>query len=31
MKDLNQQQWREALAKDENAIILDVRTGAEVE
>lgn len=30
MTDLNQQQWREALAKDPEAIILDVRTEAEV-
>ena len=30
MKDLNQQQWREELAKDDAAIILDVRTAAEV-
>ena len=30
MTDLNQQQWREELAKDQNAIILDVRTEAEV-
>ncbi|EDM43898.1 rhodanese-like domain protein [unidentified eubacterium SCB49] len=31
MKDLNQQQWREELAKDKEAIILDVRTAAELE
>ena len=30
MKDLNQVQWRDELAKDENAIILDVRTEVEV-
>ena len=30
MKDLNQQQWREELAKDSEAVILDVRTEAEV-
>lgn len=30
MKDLNQQEWREELAKDPQAIILDVRTEAEV-
>ncbi len=31
MADLTQQQWREQLAKDDNAVILDVRTKAEVE
>ncbi|GEQ87283.1 rhodanese [Patiriisocius marinistellae] len=31
MADLTQQQWREQLEKDDNAIILDVRTEAEVE
>lgn len=31
MKDLNQTQWREQLAKDDNAIILDVRTEQELE
>ncbi len=30
MRDLNQQQWQEELAKDPEAIILDVRTEAEV-
>lgn len=30
MKDLNQEQWREELAKDENAVILDVRTEFEI-
>ncbi len=30
MRDLNQEQWREELAKDSEAIILDVRTAAEV-
>lgn len=30
MKDLNQHQWQEALAQDDNAVILDVRTPAEV-
>jgi len=29
MKNLTQEQWKEALAKDENAVILDVRTEAE--
>ena len=30
MEDLTQEEWTERLAKDENAIILDVRTDAEV-
>ncbi len=29
--DLSQSQWREQLAKDDNAVILDVRTEIEVE
>ena len=29
MKNLTQEQWKEALEKDENAVILDVRTEAE--
>jgi len=31
MSDLSQQQWAEELSKDDNAIILDVRTEAETE
>ena len=30
MEDLTQEEWTEQLAKDENAVILDVRTDAEV-
>lgn len=30
MKDLHQEQWREALANETDAVILDVRTPAEV-
>ncbi|WP_271855459.1 rhodanese-like domain-containing protein [Patiriisocius marinus] len=30
MKDLNQQQWREELAKDTDAVIIDVRTEFEI-
>ena len=31
MKELNQEDWREHLAEDDNAVILDVRTEEEVE
>ena len=31
MQDLTQSQWREQIAQDENALILDVRTNMEVE
>ena len=31
MKDLTQEEWREQIAGDENAFILDVRTDEEVE
>ena len=31
MKELNQEEWRENIASDENAVILDVRTEQEVE
>ena len=31
MKELDQEAWREQLAKDDNAVILDVRTEEEVE
>jgi rhodanese-related sulfurtransferase len=31
MKALNQEEWREKIAADENAVILDVRTEQEVE
>ncbi|MFD0965007.1 rhodanese-like domain-containing protein [Pseudofulvibacter geojedonensis] len=31
MTDLNQKEWAEQLAKDDNAIVLDVRTQEEVE
>lgn len=31
MKELSQEEWREELEKDDNAVILDVRTDAEVE
>ena len=31
MKELNQEEWREQIEKDENAVILDVRTEQEVE
>ena len=31
MQDLTQSQWREQIAQDENALILDVRTDMEVE
>ncbi len=31
MADLKQEQWSEQLAKDDNAVILDVRTDAEFE
>lgn len=31
MTDLTKEQWREEIAKDDNAIILDVRTETEVE
>lgn len=31
MADLTQEQWREQLEKDDNAVILDVRTDAEFE
>ena len=30
MEDLSQEEWASQLAKDENAVIIDVRTGAEV-
>ncbi|WP_405291050.1 rhodanese-like domain-containing protein [Algibacter sp. Ld11] len=30
MEDLTQEEWTEQLAKDDNAVILDVRTDAEV-
>ncbi|MCL5130456.1 MULTISPECIES: rhodanese-like domain-containing protein [unclassified Algibacter] len=30
MEDLSQEEWTEQLAKDDNAVILDVRTDAEV-
>ncbi len=31
MKEISQEEWREQIAKDENAVILDVRTEQEVE
>ena len=31
MKELNQEEWREQVEKDENSVILDVRTEQEVE
>jgi len=31
MADLSQEQWKEELSKDDNAVILDVRTNEEVE
>ena len=31
MKDLDQKEWREQVQKDDNAVILDVRTQEEVE
>jgi len=31
MKELSQEEWREQVSKDENAVILDVRTELEVE
>ena len=31
MKDLTQEEWREKLKKDDNAVILDVRTEEEVD
>lgn len=31
MKELNQEEWREQLSKDDEAVILDVRTEEEVE
>ena len=31
MTDLNQQEWIEQLAKDDNAVVLDVRTEEELE
>lgn len=31
MKELNQEEWKEQLSKDDNAVILDVRTEEEVE
>ncbi len=31
MEDLSQETWREQLANDKNAVILDVRTDAEIE
>lgn len=31
MKELTQEEWREKLAQDENAVILDVRTEQEIE
>jgi rhodanese-related sulfurtransferase len=31
MKELNQEEWREKAAQDEDAVILDVRTDQEVE
>lgn len=31
MKELNQEKWREQMEKDEDAVILDVRTQGEVE
>ena len=30
MEDLTQEEWSERLASDDNAVVLDVRTGAEV-
>lgn len=31
MKDLNQEQWREQISNDPNAVILDVRTEEEID
>ncbi|WP_029038439.1 rhodanese-like domain-containing protein [Salinimicrobium xinjiangense] len=31
MKEITQEEWREKIAEDDNAVILDVRTEAEVE
>ncbi|GAB2767182.1 rhodanese-like domain-containing protein [Salinimicrobium soli] len=31
MKEINQEEWREKIASDDNAVILDVRTQQEVE
>lgn len=31
MKELSQEEWREQISKDDNAVILDVRTELEVE
>lgn len=31
MKEISQEEWREQITKDENAVILDVRTEQEVE
>ena len=31
MKELNQEEWREQVEKDKDAVILDVRTQMEVE
>ncbi len=31
MKELNQEEWKEQLKNDENAVVLDVRTDKEVE
>lgn len=31
MENLSQQEWKERLAKDQNAVIIDVRTSAEIE
>lgn len=31
MKEINQEEWREKIAEDDNAVILDVRTEEEIE